>query len=48
MKDDSKEEHVMQTGDLIPFGSYEWRVLDIRDEKALLITDKYHRTASVS
>lgn len=29
----------MQVGDHIEFGRYEWRVLDIQDDKALLITE---------
>ncbi|MDR0411808.1 MAG: DUF6273 domain-containing protein [Treponema sp.] len=30
----------MQTGDKIAFGRYEWRVLDIRKESALIITEE--------
>lgn len=29
----------MQIGDKIPFGSYDWRVLDIRNNTALIITE---------
>jgi len=29
----------MNIGDIIPFGGYDWRVLDIRDGAALLITE---------
>lgn len=29
----------MQVGDKIDFGKYEWRVLDIQDDKALIITE---------
>jgi hypothetical protein len=35
-------------GDIIPFGEYDWRVLDVREERALIITEdiveqrKYH------
>ncbi len=40
----------MLTGDIIPFGEYAWRVLDMRDGAALLITEEiiekrpYHDT----
>lgn len=30
----------MQTGDIISFGNYEWRVLAVRDGLTLIITDK--------
>jgi len=30
----------MQTGNTISFGRYEWRVLDVRDDAALVITDR--------
>lgn len=40
----------MQIGDKIPFGVYEWRVLDIQNNSALIITEEvierrpYHKT----
>jgi hypothetical protein len=30
----------MQTGDIIPFGQYDWRVLAVEGDRALLLTDK--------
>jgi hypothetical protein len=30
----------MQTGDIVPFGSYDWHVLAIQGDKALIITDQ--------
>lgn len=30
----------MQTGDMLEFGKFTWRVLDIRDDAALIITDE--------
>lgn len=30
----------MKTGDIIPFGKYEWRVLDVQNGKALLLSEK--------
>ncbi|MCL1792277.1 MAG: DUF6273 domain-containing protein [Oscillospiraceae bacterium] len=30
----------MNTGDIIKFGGYDWRVLDVQDGKALLLSDK--------
>jgi len=38
-----------QTGDIIPFGEYNWRVLDVQEDRALIITENiieqraYHR-----
>ena len=29
----------MQAGDKISFGDYEWRVLDVQDNTALIITE---------
>ncbi len=28
----------MNIGDIVSFGNYEWRILDIIDDKALIIT----------
>ena len=30
----------MKTGDVIEFGEYDWRVLDVCDSKALIVSDK--------
>jgi hypothetical protein len=30
----------MKTNETINFGGYDWRVLDVQDGKALIITDK--------
>ena len=34
----------VKVGDIIPFGGYDWRVLDVRDGKALLITKEILET----
>ena len=31
---------LVRIGDMIKFGLYEWRVLEVRDGQALLLTDK--------
>ena len=36
----------MQTGDLVSFGAYQWRVLDIKDGKALLLSDQILATSA--
>jgi len=42
----------MQIGDKLSFGNYSWIVLDIQDDKALLLTEfiieqgSYHRSYS--
>ena len=41
---------VVSVGDIIQFGNYDWRVLDVQDDRALIITDwvidqrRYHHT----
>jgi hypothetical protein len=37
------EEILMDVGDIIKFGGYDWRVLDVQDGKALLITENIIR-----
>jgi len=29
----------LKTGDIIPFGEYDWRVLDVQEDRALIITE---------
>jgi hypothetical protein len=29
----------MKIGDIIPFGEYNWRVLDVQGDRALIITE---------
>ena len=38
--DDNNSVAFCKVGDIIKFGEYDWRVLDVQDGKALIITDK--------
>lgn len=36
----TEEKETYQIGDIVDFGDYKWRVLDIKDDRALLLTDE--------
>ena len=36
----AEEKVTYKVGDVVDFGAYKWRVLDVQDNKALLLTDE--------
>ena len=40
----SEDQSPARPGDIMPFGGYDWRVLDVRDNRVLLISDKIIET----